>query len=217
MWIVALLILLFTERALGMRVGRALRAIATSEIAAETLGVRTANWKLIAFVASAVFCAIAGGLYAFVLAAITPSAFAFSAAILPIIMMLIGGGGSIWGGLVGAVLMTWISNSLSGTQQWSGVIYSVIMILLLLFLPMGITGLFTKQRLVGVKNAFRRQSRAETIACAAEVESRGLHRRLRDPGRAAHLRARAQQGRDAGRGGFRHAHGRTQARRRGRG
>ena len=138
-WIVALLILLFTERALGMRVGRALRAIATSEIAAETLGVRTANWKLIAFVASAVFCAVAGGLYAFVLAAITPSAFAFSAAILPIIMMLIGGGGSIWGGLVGAVLMTWISNSLSGTQQWSGVIYSVIMILLLLFLPMGIT------------------------------------------------------------------------------
>ena len=172
-WIVALLILLFTERALGMRLGRALRAIATSEIAAETLGVRTANWKLIAFVASAVFCAIAGGLYAFVLSAITPSAFAFSAAILPIIMMLIGGGGSIWGGLVGAVLMTWISNSLSGTQQWSGVIYSVIMILLLLFLPMGLTGLFTKQRLVGVKNAFRRQSRAETIACAAEVEAEG--------------------------------------------
>ena len=61
-WIVALLILLFTERALGMRVGRALRAVATSEIAAQTLGVRTANWKLVAFVASAVFCAIACGL-----------------------------------------------------------------------------------------------------------------------------------------------------------
>ena len=88
-------------------------------------------------------------------------------------MMLIGGGGSIWGGLVGAVLMTWISNSLSGTQQWSGVIYSVIMILLLLFLPMGITGLFTKQRLVSVKNAFRRQSRAETIACATVAEAEG--------------------------------------------
>jgi branched-chain amino acid transport system permease protein len=56
-WIVALLILIFTERALGMRLGRALRAIATSEIAAETLGVRTANWKLVAFVASAIFCA----------------------------------------------------------------------------------------------------------------------------------------------------------------
>ena len=47
------------------------------------------------------------------------------------------------------------------------------MILLLLFLPMGITGLFTKQRLVSVKGAFRRQSRAETIACAAEAEAEG--------------------------------------------
>jgi ABC-type branched-subunit amino acid transport system ATPase component/ABC-type branched-subunit amino acid transport system permease subunit len=172
-WIVALLILLFTERALGMRVGRALRAVATSEIAAQTLGVRTANWKLVAFVASAIFCAIAGALYAFTLAAITPGAFAFGAAILPIIMMLIGGGGSIWGGLVGAVLMTWLSNSLSGTQQWSGVIYAAIMILLLLFLPMGITGLFTKRRLVSVKTAFRRQSRAETLECATAAEADG--------------------------------------------
>jgi ABC-type branched-subunit amino acid transport system ATPase component/ABC-type branched-subunit amino acid transport system permease subunit len=172
-WIVALLILLFTERALGMRVGRALRAVATSEIAAQTLGVRTANWKLVAFVASAIFCAIAGALYAFTLAAITPGAFAFGAAILPIIMMLIGGGGSIWGGLVGAVLMTWLSNSLSGTQQWSGVIYAAIMILLLLFLPMGITGLFTKRRLVSVKTAFRRQSRAETLECATVAEADG--------------------------------------------
>ncbi len=172
-WIVALLMLLFTERALGMRVGRALRAIATSEIAAETLGVRTANWKLIAFVVSAIFCAIAGALYAFTLAAITPSAFAFSAAILPIIMMLIGGGGTIWGGLIGAVLMTWLSNQLSSTQQWSGVIYSIIMILLLLFLPMGITGLFTKQRLAGVKTIFRRQSRAESIECVTVVEAEG--------------------------------------------
>ena len=153
--------------------GRALRAVATSEIAAQTLGVRTANWKLVAFVASAIFCAIAGALYAFTLAAITPGAFAFGAAILPIIMMLIGGGGSIWGGLVGAVLMTWLSNSLSGTQQWSGVIYAAIMILLLLFLPMGITGLFTTRRLVSVKTAFRRQSRAETLECATVAEADG--------------------------------------------
>jgi ABC-type branched-subunit amino acid transport system ATPase component/ABC-type branched-subunit amino acid transport system permease subunit len=172
-WIVALLILLFTERALTMRVGRALRAIATSEIAAETLGVRTANWKLVAFVASAVFCGLAGGLYAFTLQAITPSAFAFAAAIVPIIMMLIGGTGIIWGGLLGAVLMTWLTNQLSGAQQWSGVIYAVIMILLLLFLPMGLTGLLTKRRLAGFRNAFRRQSRAETLECAAVAEAEG--------------------------------------------
>ncbi len=172
-WIVALLILLFTERALTTRVGRALRALATSEIAAETLGVRTADWKLVAFVASAVFCGLAGGLYAFTLQAITPAAFAFAAAIVPIIMMLIGGTGIIWGGLLGAVLMTWLTNQLSGAQQWSGVIYAVIMILLLLFLPMGLTGLLTRQRLVSVRNVFRRQSRAETLAAAIVAEAGG--------------------------------------------
>ena len=109
-------------------------------------------------------------------------------------MMLIGGGGSIWGGLVGAVLMTWISNSLSGTQQWSGVIYSVIMILLLLFLPMGITGLFTKQRLVSVKNVVPPAEPRRDDRVRRGGGDRGLHRRLRDAGRAADLRARAHHG-----------------------
>ena len=44
------MILLFTQRALKYRIGRSLRALATSEIASSTLGVRTANWKLLAFV-----------------------------------------------------------------------------------------------------------------------------------------------------------------------
>ena len=71
--------------------GPGLRAIATSEIASRTLGMRTANWKLLAFVASAVICGLAGGFYAFVTMAVTPGAFTFTAAIIPIVMMLIGG------------------------------------------------------------------------------------------------------------------------------
>ena len=61
-WIIAIIILLFMYRALKGRAGRAFRAIATSEIASSTLGVRTANWKLLAFVTSAVLCGLAGGL-----------------------------------------------------------------------------------------------------------------------------------------------------------
>ncbi len=53
---------------------------------------RTANWKLLAFVTSAVICGLAGGLYAFVTMAVTPGSFTFTAAILPIVMMLLGGG-----------------------------------------------------------------------------------------------------------------------------
>jgi branched-chain amino acid transport system permease protein len=86
-WVIAVLVILFVDRALKYRMGRALRGIATSEIASSTLGVRTANWKLLAFVTSAVICGLAGGLFAFITFAITPGSFAFSTAILPIVMM----------------------------------------------------------------------------------------------------------------------------------
>ena len=141
----AILILLFLARLLKYRVGRALRGLAISEIASSTLGVRNANWKLLAFVFNAVFCGIAGGLFVFVYGAVSPQNFVFAASVLPIVMMLVGGDRCIWGGIIGAVLMTWVTNGFSGTMlQYNGTVYSVIMILLLLFLPAGILGLRPK-------------------------------------------------------------------------
>jgi ABC-type branched-subunit amino acid transport system ATPase component/ABC-type branched-subunit amino acid transport system permease subunit len=137
-WVVALLIVIFIHRALKYRTGRALRAIATSEIASTTLGIRTANWKLLAFVTGAVICGLAGGLYAFTILAVGPRAFTFSAAIIPIIMMLIGGSTSVWGAVLGAILMTWVIKGFSGAQEYSGVLYTVVMLLLLMFLPAGL-------------------------------------------------------------------------------
>jgi ABC-type branched-subunit amino acid transport system ATPase component/ABC-type branched-subunit amino acid transport system permease subunit len=144
-WVVAILILLFVSRLLKYRVGRALRGLAISEIAASTLGVKTANWKLKAFVFNAVFCGIAGGLFAFMYGAVSPQNFVFSASVLPIVMMLIGGDRTIWGAIVGAILMTWVTNGFSQSMlQYNGTVYSVIMILLLVFLPVGILGLRPK-------------------------------------------------------------------------
>jgi ABC-type branched-subunit amino acid transport system ATPase component/ABC-type branched-subunit amino acid transport system permease subunit len=136
-WVVAALVIVFVDRALRYRMGRALRGIATSEIASSTLGVRTANWKLLAFVTSAVICGLAGGLFAFITLAITPGSFAFTTAILPIVMMMLGGG-SVWGGVIGAIIMTWVVNGFTGIQQYTGVVYSIIMVLLLIFLPAGL-------------------------------------------------------------------------------
>jgi ABC-type branched-subunit amino acid transport system ATPase component/ABC-type branched-subunit amino acid transport system permease subunit len=136
-WVVALIVILFVDRALKYRAGRAFRAIATSEIASSSLGVRTANWKLLAFVSSAIVCGLAGGLFALVTMAVDPRGFTFTMAILPIVMMLLGGG-SVWGSVIGAVLMTWVINGFTGADQYRGVLYSVIMILLLIFLPAGL-------------------------------------------------------------------------------
>lgn len=140
-WVIVLITVVLLDRALKYRFGRTLRALATSEIASSSLGIRTANWKLLAFVIHAVICGLAGCMLAFVTNAVSPISFQFAASILPIIMMLVGGAESVWGGLIGAILMTWVLNTLGAVQQYSGIAYPVIMILLLLFLPAGILGL----------------------------------------------------------------------------
>ena len=171
-WVVALIILLFVSRALKYRMGRAFRAIATSEIASQSLGMRTANWKLLAFVTSAVICGLAGGLFAFVAGAINPLDFMFTNAILPIVMMLIGGAGSVWGAVFGAVIMIyikdWLPSEVPGVGQWSGVIYSVIMILLLMFLPAGL--LLRPEQRARLKALFRREQLREPVQCLAAAE-----------------------------------------------
>jgi branched-chain amino acid transport system ATP-binding protein len=171
-WIIVLIVLFFISRALKFRMGRAFRAIATSEIASSSLGMRTANWKLVGFVTSAVVCGLAGGLFAFVAGAINPGDFTFTLAIIPIVMMLIGGGGSVWGAVVGAVLMIyvkdWLPSKVPDIGQWSGALYSGIMILLLIFLPAGIF-LRPDQR-ARIKTFFRGEKLREPVECLAAPE-----------------------------------------------
>jgi ABC-type branched-subunit amino acid transport system ATPase component/ABC-type branched-subunit amino acid transport system permease subunit len=169
-WIVAILILLFVQRLLKYRVGRSLRAIATSEIASVTLGIRTANWKLVTFVATAIFCGLAGGLYTFVQGVISPSSFAFNASVLPMVMMLVGGHQNIWGNIIGAIIMTWVVQGFSGAQQYSGIAYSLILIFLLLFLPAGLLGGLRPEQRKRLVALFRKLRPREDVACAGAAE-----------------------------------------------
>jgi branched-chain amino acid transport system ATP-binding protein len=163
-----LVILLLVQRGLKYRLGRSLRALATSEIASATLGIRTANWKLLAFVANAVICGLAGGLFAFVTGSISPGSFSFNIAVLPIVMALVGGAGTIWGGILGAIIMWWVINYFTGLQKYSGVAYSLIMILLLLFLPVGILGI-RPATWSWLKRLFNRESLRQKAEMALET------------------------------------------------
>jgi ABC-type branched-subunit amino acid transport system ATPase component/ABC-type branched-subunit amino acid transport system permease subunit len=150
-WVVALLILFFLQRALRGRPGRALRSLAVSDEGASSLGVRTHRWKLLAFVMSSTICGIAGGLLVLTVGAISPNSFTFTVALFPMIMMLVGGPGSLWACVVGAVLMTSLSNAFSGALQYSGLIYSVVLILLIMFLPAGLFGLLHGKRVTQLR------------------------------------------------------------------
>ncbi len=139
-WALVLVLLFLTERAMRSRVGRALRALATSEVAASTLGIYTADWKLRAFVVSAVYAGIGGGLYSFVISAISWRDFGAILSMLVVIMVMIGGMSSLLGAVVGAILITWLGRAFSSYQEFSGSIYALVLILLLLFLPGGLAG-----------------------------------------------------------------------------
>jgi ABC-type branched-subunit amino acid transport system ATPase component len=122
-----------------------------SDVGASSLGVRTHRWKLLAFVMSATICGIGGGLLVLTIGAISPNSFTFSVALFPMIMMLVGGPGSLWACVVGAVVMTSLSNAFSGALQYSGLIYSVVLILLIMFLPAGLFGLLRGNRVTQLR------------------------------------------------------------------
>ena len=150
-WILLLALLFVTERAMRSRVGRALRALAVSEVAASTLGIYTANWKLRAFVVSAVYAGIGGGLYAFVMSAVSHQDFGAMLSMLVVIMVMVGGMSSLFGAVVGAVLMTWVGRVFSGYQELSGSLYALVLIALLLFMPEGLAGGLSPERVERLK------------------------------------------------------------------
>ncbi|OFW56432.1 MAG: hypothetical protein A2133_11395 [Actinobacteria bacterium RBG_16_64_13] len=140
-WVVALVTLLLTERALRSRVGRALRALSSSETAAFTLGVRTASWKLRTFVISAFMAGLAGGLYAFLIGAVQYGSFTGQLSLLVMIMVLVGGVGSQWGAVIGAILMSWLNYAFTGFATYQTALYALVLLLLLVFFPFGLMGI----------------------------------------------------------------------------
>ncbi|MGD9106767.1 MAG: branched-chain amino acid ABC transporter permease [Desulfobacterales bacterium] len=149
-WTFVFLFMLAARNLLNSRVGRALRAISGSEVAANSLGVNTADYKVKVFVLSAMFASISGSLYAHYITFISPSSYDFYYSIQVVTMVIVGGMGSLWGSLLGAGVLTCISEALHIAKQYHIIAYGVFLCLVLVFLPegilMGIYNLFLKAK-----------------------------------------------------------------------
>jgi branched-chain amino acid transport system permease protein len=137
-WTFVFLFMLAARNLLNSRVGRALRAISGSEVAANSLGVNTADYKVKVFVLSAMFASISGSLYAHYITFISPSSYDFYYSIQVVTMVIVGGMGSLWGSLLGAGVLTCISEALHVAKQYHIIAYGVFLCLVLVFLPEGI-------------------------------------------------------------------------------
>ncbi|PWC45894.1 branched-chain amino acid ABC transporter permease [Azospirillum sp. TSO22-1] len=140
-WIVAGLLLVAVWAALNLidsPAGRALRAVHGAEVAAETLGVDTAGYKVMVFVLSAVMASITGSLSAHYLGFITPSASDFFRSIELVTMVVFGGMASTFGAVVGAVVLTVLPQLLTAFQDYEAMVLGAILMLTMVFMPKGL-------------------------------------------------------------------------------
>lgn len=127
--------------------GRGFLSVREDEIAAEAMGINTTEMKVKAFVLSSFFAGVAGGLFAHFTAFISPSSFTFLQSVNAVIMVVLGGMGSMTGAIVAAILITALPEALRPLQDLTGidlrmVIYSLALILMMILRPQGLFGGF---------------------------------------------------------------------------
>jgi branched-chain amino acid transport system permease protein len=141
-WGAVFLVVIFCFHILHSRVGRALRAIHEEETAAEAMGVPTARLKVHVFVLSAVFAALSGSLYTHYVNCLTPGSFNLMWSMRFMLMVMVGGMQSLWGALLGTVLMTFVGNEwLQIFADFEILVYGAILLFVALFLPRGLVSL----------------------------------------------------------------------------
>jgi branched-chain amino acid transport system permease protein len=137
-WGVLTGLFIFSKNLVRSKVGRALLAVAASEDAASSVGINVPRIKLEIFVLGAAFAGLAGSLFACIMSTANPEIFSLGFTVLIVMMVILGGMGNIYGPIAGAILLTWLMDILSRYQEYSLPVYSVILILLLIFFPDGI-------------------------------------------------------------------------------
>jgi len=120
--------------------GRAFISIRDDEIAAEAMGVDTTRYKVLSFVISSMFAGIAGGLFGHFTMYLHPNSFLFTTSFYLIIMIVVGGLGSIEGSVVGAILVTVTLEVFRRFGAFRLVNFAIVLVLIMIYRPQGLVG-----------------------------------------------------------------------------
>ena len=137
-WMLALLAAIAAWRLRARRFGRALRVLAEDEAAASALGIDVARHKLGALVISAVFVSVAGSLQVHTTPIASPESYGFAIIIQLFVMLFIGGLGSVWGALLGAVAVIELPEFLGGFENYEPTVFGIALVAILLLRPVGL-------------------------------------------------------------------------------
>ena len=143
-WTYAFICLLITILVIvnftNSRHGRACIAIRENEIAADAMGINTTYYKVVAFALGSFFAGIAGGLYAHNFYIIQPTNFGFLKSFDILIFVVLGGLGSLSGAVISAILLTIVSTFLQDYPETRMIIYSLVLVVVMLYRPQGLMG-----------------------------------------------------------------------------
>ena len=139
-------------------VGRAFRAVREDVTAAAAVGINVRKYKLLAFVISALYAGCAGSLIAHLAPGfLHPNSFTIVEMVTVLLMIVMGGIGHIWGGVIGAVIVTIVFDLTREWQQYQLIAFGMVVVLTVLYLPRGIGGLIdrylARRRFVAIRKA----------------------------------------------------------------
>jgi branched-chain amino acid transport system permease protein len=139
-WLVVILTIAGSAFIYSSRFGRALKAIRDDEIAAESMGINPARYKIQSFAIGSFMAGVGGGLYAHFLSYINPSDFAFLKSVDILSMIVLGGLGSIPGAVIGASVLSAAPELLRFMSQYRMLVYGILLVFLMVFRPNGLLG-----------------------------------------------------------------------------
>ena len=139
-FLIAILTIVIVYNIVNSAFGRALISIREDELAAEAMGVNTTRYKVMAFVISSALAGAGGVLLAHFDGYLNPKSFEFIKSFEILIMIILGGLGSIVGSVLGAIVLTIMPEALRGFAQYRMVIYSLLLIILMITRPQGLLG-----------------------------------------------------------------------------
>jgi ABC-type branched-subunit amino acid transport system permease subunit len=137
---IATVMLVVARNVVRGRTGRAFLAIRDNERAAEAMGVNLARYKTIAFAISALYTGLAGALSAYLVGFLDPQEFSFFLSIQFITIIILGGLASLLGSVLGAGFLIILPELLAGLDVWQALVYGVITVLTIIFMPFGLSG-----------------------------------------------------------------------------
>jgi branched-chain amino acid transport system permease protein len=143
-WFVAAVCLLLSHNIARSKIGRALRALSSTESGARVMGIDTTHYKTLMFLIGAMFAGLAGGLYAHFMGFIGPDSFSSRLSVLVLVMVAVGGKDSIWGAVLGAIFTASVPSLLGRYERYAGLLYGASLLAIFMFAPGGVTGTVTE-------------------------------------------------------------------------